>query len=168
MKVLLVNGSPHRNGCTAAALAEVASALRDEAVASDFFWIGTEPLGGCVACFQCRRKGKCVLDDKVNEFVELAAGFDGFVFGSPVYYAGMNGSMTSFMDRVMPLVPSCYWNMVHGNTPEEVRLDAEGLQIMRALGRNMAWLLKLIEAGRMAGIPLPRREEIRLTTNFIR
>ena len=81
MKVLLVNGSPHRNGCTAAALAEVASALRDEAVASDFFWIGTEPLGGCVACFQCRRKGKCVLDDKVNEFVELAAGFDGFVFG---------------------------------------------------------------------------------------
>lgn len=211
MKVLLVNGSPHRNGCTAAALAEVASALRDEGVASDFFWIGTEPLGGCVACFQCRRKGKCVLDDKVNEFVELAAGFDGFVFGSPVYYAGMNGSMTSFMDRVffsasalephpfrfkpgaavvsarragttsaldqmnkyflhqqMPLVPSCYWNMVHGNTPEEVRLDAEGLQIMRALGRNMAWLLKLIEAGRMAGIPLPRREEIRLTTNFIR
>ena len=66
MKVLLVNGSPHRNGCTAAALAEVASALRDEAVASDFFWIGTEPLGGCVACFQCRRKGKCVFDDKVK------------------------------------------------------------------------------------------------------
>ncbi|MBR2692991.1 MAG: flavodoxin family protein [Thermoguttaceae bacterium] len=211
MKVLLVNGSPRRNGCTAAALAEVAAALSGEEIASDFFWIGTEPIGGCVGCYQCRQKKRCVFDDKVNEFVELAAGFDGFVFGSPVYFAGMNGSMMSFMDRVffsasafdphpfrfkpaaavvsarragttsaldqmnkyflhqqMPLVPSRYWNMVHGNFPDEVRRDAEGLQIMRALGRNMAWLLKLIEAGEKAGIPLPRQEEVRLATNFIR
>ena len=211
MQVLLVNGSPHQNGCTAAALSEIASSLQNEGVASDFFWIGTKPIGGCVGCYQCRTKQRCVFDDKVNEFVELAARCDGFIFGSPVYFAGMNGSMMSFLDRVfcsamtldphpfrfkpaasivsarragttsaldqmnkyllyqqMPVVPSHYWAMVHGNSPEEVRLDAEGLQIMRVLGRNMAWLLKLKEAGAKAGVPLPRQDEIRKWTNFIR
>ncbi|MCE5263056.1 MAG: flavodoxin family protein, partial [Deltaproteobacteria bacterium] len=67
----------------------------------------------------------------------------------------------------MPVVSSQYWNMVHGNTPEEVLQDLEGLQIMRTLGRNMAWLLKSIAAGKQAGVPLPETEE-RLRTNFIR
>ncbi len=211
MKVLLVNGSPHQNGCTAAALAEVASALRGEGIASDFFWIGTEPIGGCLGCFKCRQIKKCAFGGKVNEFVELAAVCDGFIFGSPVYYAGVNGAMTSFMDRVffsaaeirphpfrfkpaaavvsarrggaasaldqmnkyflpqqMPIVSSCSWNMVHGNFPDEVQRDREGLQVMRTLGRNMAWLLKLKEAGEKAGISPPRQDEVRLVTNFIR
>ena len=132
---------------------------------------------------------------------------DGFVFGSPVYFASANGAMTAFMDRVfyaapremffmkpaaavasarragttvtldqlnkyfmitqMPIVSSQYWNMVHGNTPDEVRQDLEGLQIMRTLGKNMAYMLRCLEAGRAAGVPLPAREA-RVATNFIR
>ncbi|BCK01870.1 flavodoxin family protein [Anaerocolumna chitinilytica] len=67
----------------------------------------------------------------------------------------------------MPVVSSQYWNMVHGNTPEEVRQDLEGMQVMRNLGKNMAWLLKCIEAGKNTGVPLPQPEE-RVFTNFIR
>jgi multimeric flavodoxin WrbA len=67
----------------------------------------------------------------------------------------------------MPIVSSSYWNMVHGFTPEDVRQDLEGLQAMRTLGRNMAWLLKCKEAGIKAGIPLPEREKA-IRTNFIR
>lgn len=198
-------------GCTHTALSEVAAALREEGIDTDFYWIGNKPIGGCIGCFQCTKKLKCVFDDKVNEFTALAAGYDGFVFGSPVYYSGMNGSLMSFMDRVffsasaqvphpfrfkpaasivsarragttsaldqlnkyffhqqMPIATSRYWNMVHGNTPEEIRQDDEGLQTMRYLGRNMAWLLKLKEAGDKADIEFPRQEEHRISTNFIR
>lgn len=211
MKVLLVNGSPHRKGCTFTALSEVASALNEEGIETDFYWIGNKPIGGCIGCFQCVEKQKCVFNDNVNEFTAMAAGCDGFVFGSPVYFSGMNGSLMSFMDRVffsasaqdphpfrfkpaaavvsarragttsaldqmnkyffhqqMPIPTSRYWNMVHGNTPEEVRQDEEGLQVMRYLGRNLAWLLKLKEAGENAGINTPVQEKQRASTNFIR
>ncbi|MBR3743158.1 MAG: flavodoxin family protein, partial [Clostridia bacterium] len=73
-----------------------------------------------------------------------------------------------FLHGQLPVISSRYWNMVHGNTPEEVMQDEEGLQIMRQLGRNMAWFLKLKEAGREAGIPLPEQEEKRIATSFIR
>lgn len=211
MKVLLINGSPNKNGCTYTALSEIKNTLNEESIEADIYWIGKKAIGGCIACYQCAKKGKCVFDDKVNEFTALAQDYDGFIFGSPVYYAGMNGSLMSFMDRVffsasrqephpfrfkpaaaiasarragttstleqmnkyflhqqMPVVSSRYWNMVHGNTPEEVTRDEEGLQIMRVLARNMAWLLKLKEAGDRVGIPLPKQEEVRLATNFIR
>ena len=211
MKVLLVNGSPHQKGCTYTALFEVASALNTEGVETDFYWIGNKPIGGCIGCYQCAKKQKCVFDDIVNEFTALAADFDGFVFGSPVYFSGMNGNLMSFMDRVffstsaqkphpfrfkptaavvsarragttsaldqlnkyffhqqMPIATSRYWNMVHGNTPEEVLEDEEGLQIMRYLGRNMAWLLKLKEIGIRNGIDYPQQEDTRKSTNFIR
>lgn len=211
MKVLLVNGSPHRKGCAYAALAEVASALDAEGIGADFHWIGNKPMVGCIGCFRCQEKRECVFDDAVNEFTALAAGYDGFVFGSPVHYSGMNGSLKSFMDRAffsasmqdphpfrfkpaaavvsarragttsaldqmnkyflhqqMPIATSRYWNMVHGNAPEEVRQDEEGLQVMRILGRNMAWLLKLKEAGDEAGVEPPAQEETRIATNFIR
>ena len=211
MKVLLVNGSPHQKGCTFTALSEVAAALNAEGIETDFYWIGNKPIGGCIGCYQCTKKQKCVFDDKVNEFTALAADYDGFVFGSPVYFSGMNGNLMSFMDRgffsalaqdphpfrfkpaaavvsarragttsaldqmnkyffhqQMPIATSRYWNMVHGNSPEEVRQDEEGLQIMRYLGRNMAWMLKLMEAGKQAGVPHPEQEERRLATNFIR
>lgn len=211
MKALLINGSPRRQGCTYTALSEAASALNEEGIEADFYWIGNKPIGGCIGCFQCANKKQCVFDDKVNEFTKLATNYDGFIFGSPVYYSGMNGSLMSFMDRVffsataqephpfrfkpaaavvsarragttsaldqinkyffhqqMPIAASRYWNMVHGNTPEEVKQDEEGMQIMRYLGRNMAWLLRLKEAGEAAGVQTPKQEEKRIATNFIR
>lgn len=100
MKVLLVNGSPHEHGCTYTALEEVAGALRKGGVEAEIFWIGKQPLGGCIACNVCRRTGKCVFDDVVNTFAPLAAEADGFVFGSPVHYAGASGNMTGFLDRL--------------------------------------------------------------------
>lgn len=208
MKVMLVNGSPHKEGCTFTALSEVASVLNQNGVETEIFWIGNRPLSGCVACGACGRTGRCFMNDTVNEFLDKAKDFDGFVFGSPVHFAAMTGAMTSFMDRAffcarthqefggkpaaavtscrrsgstttldqlnkyfihggMPVVPSQYWPMVYGNTPEQVRQDAEGLQIMRTLGQNLTWLLCCIEAGRQMKIAYPEREA-RVSTNFIR
>jgi multimeric flavodoxin WrbA len=210
MKVLLVNGSPHKEGCTYTALTEVAQALNQEGITTEIFWLGSKALSGCLGCKTCAEKKMCVFDDKVNEFVDLAKNADGFVFGSPVHYAAASGAITSFLDRVfysdsqagrqsfylkpaaavvsarragttaaldqinkyfaiseMPVVSSRYWNMVHGATPEDVKQDLEGMQIMRVLGKNMAWFLKCKEAGSKAGVPLPQREE-KVFTNFIR
>ena len=100
MKVLLVNGSPNKNGCTYTALDEIKKTLAEEGIEADSFQLGKKPVGGCIACYQCVSKGKCVFDDAVNEFTELAKNYDEFIFGSPVYYSGMNGSLMSFMDRV--------------------------------------------------------------------
>ena len=100
MKVLLINGSPHSNGCTYTALEEIAQTLKNEGVSSEIFQIGTKPLAGCIACKVCAEKGQCVFNDKVNEFLAIAKNFDGFIFGSPVHYAAAGGAITSFMDRV--------------------------------------------------------------------
>lgn len=206
MKVILVNGSPHKNGCTYTALSEIAETLTNEGIKAEIFWVGNKPISGCIACKGCFKTGKCVIDDTVNEFIEKAKEADGFIFGSPVHYAGASGAITSFMDRAfyhkaglyqgkpaaaiascrrggasatfdqlnkyfticsMPVVSSQYWNMVHGNTPNEVKQDLEGLQTMRTLGRNMAWMLKCIEAGKKSGIHFPEHEE-KVATNFIR
>ncbi len=209
MKVLLVNGSPHREGCTYTALREVAKELNNEGIETEIFWIGIKPISGCIACHKCSEIGKCVFDDIVNEFAEKAKKADGFVFGTPVHYAAASGAMTSFMDRLfystfsnqdifrlklaatvvsarragttatfeqlnkyytmtqMPVISSRYWNMVHGSNPEEVKKDEEGMQIMRILGKNMAYYLKCIEAGKEKGIKPPILEEITFT-NFIR
>ena len=205
MKVLLVNGSYHEKGCTYTALAEVAKALNANGVETEIYWLGQNQISGCKGCWACKKVKKCVIDDGVNEFVAKAAEFDGFVFGSPVYYASAAGSLISFMDRVfysggkflaykpaaavvscrragasttfdvinkyftinnMPIVGSNYWNEIHGNTAEEAAQDAEGLQTMRMLGNNMAWLLKCIALGKEAGIA-PETEK-KIWTNFIR
>ena len=100
MKVLLVNGSPHKEGCTYTALCEVADTLNHENIETEIFWIGNRPIGGCIACLKCREKGACVFDDVVNHFREKAYGADGFVFGSPVHYGAASGNMTAFMDRL--------------------------------------------------------------------
>ena len=100
MKVLLVNGSPHKEGCTHAALSEVAKTLMEEGIEAEIFWIGNQPIGGCIACGGCGRTGKCVFDDVVNEFRAKALEADGFIFGSPVHYASASGNMTAFMDRL--------------------------------------------------------------------
>ena len=205
MKVLLVNGSYHEKGCTYTALAEVAKALNANGVETEIYWLGQNQVSGCKGCWACKKVKKCVIDDGVNEFVAKAAEFDGFVFGSPVYYASAAGALVSFMDRVfysggknlafkpaaavvscrragasttfdvinkyftinnMPIVGSNYWNEIHGNTAEEAAQDAEGLQTMRMLGNNMAWLLKCIALGKEAGLA-PETEK-KIWTNFIR
>lgn len=99
MKVLLVNGSPHENGCTHTALEEVAKTLQAEGVGTEIFQIGRKPLSGCIACRKCAELKRCVFSDRVNDFLDIAAGADGFVFGSPVHYAAAGGAITSFMDR---------------------------------------------------------------------
>ncbi len=99
MKVILVNGSSHKDGATASLLKEVATALNEEGIETEDYFIGNEPITDCIGCGGCRKEGKCVFSDKVNEFVEMAKGADGFVFGSPVYYAHPSGRLLSFMDR---------------------------------------------------------------------
>lgn len=211
MKVLLVNGSARKNGCTYTALTETAKALNSEGIDTEIFWIGNKPISGCMACYACKDTGTCSIDDVVNEFRKLASEADGFIFGTPVYFSSANGSMISFMDRLfytdlhgnagktfymkpaaavvsarragttatldqmnkyftitqMPVVSSRYWNMVHGQKPEDVLKDEEGLYTMRILGRNMAYILKCLEAGFKAGVPLPKAEPP-VATNFIR
>lgn len=206
MKVILVNGGPHKEGCTYTALKEVEKQLNKNDIETEIFWLGVKPVAGCIGCGSCKNTGKCFVDDKVNEFIEKAKEADGFVFGTPVHFASATGAITSFMDRVfyagkqifqnklgacvvscrrggatstfdqlnkyftinnMPIVSSQYWNMVHGNTPEEVVKDEEGMQTMRTLGNNMAWLLKCIEQGRKSGIEIPEKEQP-IRTNYIR
>ena len=100
MKVLLVNGSPHKEGCTYTALTEVAETLNEEDIDTEIFWIKTKPLTGCNACMKCIEKGRCTSKDRVNDFLDIAGDADGFIFGSPVHYAAASGAITSFMDRV--------------------------------------------------------------------
>lgn len=210
MKVLLINGSPNERGCTHAALSEVASALEQEGVSSEIFWISKGPVRGCIGCGGCARSGRhrCVFgDDPVNAALDKMEGCQGLVIGSPVHYASAGGSITSFMDRMfyaggaqmrgkvgaavvsarragttaaldqlhkyfyisgMPIAPSQYWPMVHGTTPEQVRQDEEGLQIMRTLGRSMAYMIKAFAVAREHGVLPPEPEAERKRTNFIR
>ena len=206
MKVMLINGSPHEKGCTYTSLNEVAKVLEENGIKAEIHWIGKGDIVGCRACASCRKIGRCVIDDDVNAVGARVDEFDGFVFGSPVYYAGPAGQLCSWMDRFFysyggkmqlkvganvvnarrggntatferlnqyllmnhMIVPgSRYWNMTHGTKPEEVEKDIEGMQTVRELGRNIAWILRCVEAGKKAGVPIPEREE-RQMTNFIR
>ncbi|MBO8424223.1 MAG: flavodoxin family protein [Firmicutes bacterium] len=99
MKVLLVNGSSRENGCTDRALKEVAKALNAEGIETEFFFIGSAPIADCIGCGSCRVKGKCIFDDVAVRLAEKAADFDGFVFGSPVYYAHPSARLLAVMDR---------------------------------------------------------------------
>jgi multimeric flavodoxin WrbA len=204
MKVLLVNGSPNAEGCTYTALKEVAGQLDKNEIETEIFHIGKKAVQGCIACGKCSELGRCVFkDDLYNELLELVKKADGIVVGSPVYYAGPNGSLCAILDRIfysagahltnkpsaaivscrrggasstfdrlnkyftinqMPVVTSQYWNSVHGFTPEDVKKDLEGLQTMRTLGNNMAWMLKTISDSKYS---LPKREEW-TPTHFIR
>lgn len=207
MKVLLINGSPNQKGCTYTALEEISKTLLADGIETEIIYLGNGVLRDCIGCQACKKTQKCVFDDDmVNEFIEKAKHADGFIFGSPVYYAHPSGRLISFMDRVfyaggsafafkpaaaivsarragttasldvimkhftinkMPVVPSMYWNMVHGNTPEQVLEDKEGLQTMRILGKNMSWMLKCFELGKVNGVLPPELEE-KIRTNYIR
>lgn len=99
MKVLLVNGSPRKHGCTNLALNTVAAALQAEGIETEMLWLGNGPVQDCIACGKCGETGECVFCDAAAELVEKAKEADGFVFGSPVYYAHPNGRLLSAMDR---------------------------------------------------------------------
>ena len=207
MKVLLFNGSPRSNGCTFTALTEIAGILTTHGIETEILQIGNKPIQDCIGCNGCSGKGKCVFAvDCVNVWIEKAKASDGFIFGTPVYYAHPSGRILSAMDRMfyaggnafkhkpaaviasarragttvtldtiakylgisqMPVISSTYWNMVHGKTPEEVKQDLEGMQTMRNLGENMAWILLCIEAGKKSGITAPPTNKS-VWTNFIR
>jgi len=100
MKVILVNGSPHKNGSTMAALKEVEKTLNIEGIKTEIFQIGIDPIASCRGCGACQKLKKCVIDDKVNIFIEKAKSTDGFIFGSPVHYAAPYGNLISFLNRV--------------------------------------------------------------------
>ena len=204
MKVLMLNGSSKPNGNTYTALQEIGQQLTQEGIEYEIFQMGAEPVRDCIGWGS--EKGCVFQDDKVNEFIAKAKEADGFVFGTPVYYAHPSGRIQSFLDRVfysssrafafkpgacvavarrggtsasfdvlnkyfgisqMPVVGSTYWNSVHGRTPGEASQDAEGLQTMRNLAKNMAWMLKCFALGRKNGVSLPDTET-GIRTNFIR
>ena len=201
----MLNGSAKANGNTYRSLLEVGKQLEKEGIEYEIFQIGGEPVRDCLGCGQCSEKGCVFDDDKVNEFTAKAKEADGFVFGTPVYYAHPSGRIMAFLDRAFyssgasfafkpgasvavarrggttasfdamnkyfgicqMVVGSTYWNQVHGAVPGEAEEDAEGLQTMRNLARNMAWMLKCFEAGKAAGVALPQTERD-YKTNFIR
>lgn len=205
MKILLINGSPKKEGNTYIALHEVQKTLEAEGIETELIHVGHKAICGCIACNRCVELGKCVVDDMVNEVAPKFKEADGIVVGSPVYYGSPNGTLLSFLDRLfystpfdksmkvgaaiavarrggttatfdvlnkyftisnMPIVPSQYWNNVHGRVPGEALQDGEGLQTMRQLARNMAFLVKSIQLGKEKfGLPL---HEERIATHFIR
>ncbi len=207
MKVLLINGSAHKEGNTFLALKEIAGQLVKQGINSEIVQIGVQPVRGCIACYQCKQKTleRCVFDDDLcNRVNEKMAECDALVVGSPVYYGQPNGSVLSLMQRMfysagalykgkpaaavavcrrggataafqtmnmpfqmmnMPVVTSQYWNIVYGRDAGEAALDSEGMQTMRTLADNMAWLLKNIHGEN--ALPLPEREAPQ-PMNFIR
>ena len=205
MKVLLLNGSPHKSGTTAAALAEVAKTLNAEGIETEIVQVGNLKLNGCLGCYACSKLKKCVIDDEVNLIAAKFEEADGLIVGSPVHYAAPAGTLLCLLDRLfyssrfekrnkigaavvcarrggctaafdvlnkyftisgMPVVTSTYWNQVHGGNAEEAQLDEEGMQTMRVLARNAAFLMKSIALGEEKyGLP---ETEKRARTNFIR
>lgn len=207
MKVLLVNGSPRREGNTFTALTEVAKTLGEQGIETEIVHIGNRPVRGCIGCGKCRtdNPGRCVFDDDVcNTISAKMAEADGFVFGSPVFYGQPNGALLAVVQRLlfsngqqmrfkpvanvavcrrggataafqtmnmafemmnMPIVTSQYWNIAYGRNPGEAADDAEGMQTMRTLARNMAWLLSKLHAEGEDGRP---ELEAWTPTSFIR
>ena len=141
MKVLLVNGSPHKNGSTDRALQEVAKTLEAGGVETEIFWIGTAPIGGCIGCGGCGKKGECVFGGPVVEFVRKAKTADGFVFGSPVHYAAASGNMTSFLDRAFYSADADVFRFkpagfgIHRRHPHHLRVIFA--QTLRAVDRDL-------------------------------
>ena len=204
-KVIVLSGSPHKEGTTYRALTELCHTLEAEGIEAELIQVGHLAVKGCSGCYACGKLKKCVHDDIVNEIAEKFKEADGLVIGSPVYYASPNGAFLALLDRLfyssrfdksmkvgasvvaarrggltasfdvlnkyftiseMPIVPSRYWNQIHGNSAEDAEQDLEGLQTMRALGRNMAFLIKCIRLGKEQLPPIEKEKKI--YTNFVR
>ena len=187
MKVLILNGSPRRNGNTSIALREMEIVFAEEGVETEIVQLGNKAIRGCIACGSCHKNGKCVFDDVVNELAPKFEAADGLVAATPVYYASANATLIACLDRLffstgfdkrmkvgasvavarrggcsatfdelnkyfticgMPVASSQYWNSVHGREPGQALEDAEGLQTMRTLARNMTFLMKSIALGK--------------------
>ena len=205
LKVLLLNGSPRKDGNIALALGEMEKVFAGLGVEYETIHLGREDIRGCIACESCRRTHRCVVNDIVNEIAVKFEAADGLVIGSPVYYGSANGTLMSALQRLfysthfdkslkvgasvvsarrsgctatfdelnkfftlsnMPVATSQYWNNIYGWEPGEGRVDAEGMQVMRVLARNMVFLMKSIALGKeQVGLP---EEENRVWTNFTR
>ena len=205
MKVLIINGSPRKDGNTSIAVNELVKTFQAEGVGAEVCQVGNKDIRGCVACGGCFQKGKCVFNDIVNELAPKFEEADGLIVASPVYYASANATLVACLDRLfysthfdktmkvgasvavarrggcsatfdelnkfftisgMPVASSQYWNSVHGREKGEAEQDAEGLQTMRTLARNMSFLMKAIVLGKEKyGLP---EKEARQPTHFIR
>ncbi len=204
-KVLIINGSPRMGGNTSIALNEMVKVFEAEGVEAEVVQIGNKDIRGCIACASCKKNGKCVFDDAVNELAPKFEEADGLVVASPVYFASANATLIACLDRLffstgfdktmkvgasvvaarrgglsatfdelnkyftisgMPVASSQYWNGVHGREKGQAEQDAEGLQTMRTLARNMTFLMKSIALGKEK-YGLPEKEEWQ-PTNFIR
>lgn len=205
MKVLMINGSPRREGNTGVALAEMEKVFSCEGIETEILQVGNRSIRGCIACGVCKDRGRCVFDDIVNEAAPKFEEAEGLVVASPVYYASANATLIAFLDRLfystgfdktmkvgasvvaarrgglsstfdelnkyftitgMPVASSQYWNSIHGRLEGEAVQDAEGLQTMRTLARNMAFLMKSIALGKEK-YGLPEKEEP-VSTHFVR
>ncbi len=205
MKVLLINGSPHVDGVIALALKELSDTLNRCDIETEIIHVGNKNIRGCIACRSCKKTGKCVFDDCVNEIAFKLKDADGLVVGAPVYYGSANSTVVSLLTRLfysinydlsmkvgasivsarrsgctatfdeinkfftisgMPIVSSTYWNNIHGNNKEDGMQDLEGLQVMRNLGKNMAFLIKSIALGKEKYGEVELENNVR--TNFIR
>ena len=205
MKVLLINGSPHVDGVIALALKELSDTLNRCDIETEIIHVGNKNIRGCIACRSCKKTGKCVFDDCVNEIAFNLKDADGLVVGAPVYYGSANSTVVSLLKRLfysinydlsmkvgasvvsarrsgctatfdelnkfftisgMPIVSSTYWNNIHGNNKEDGMQDLEGLQVMRNLGKNMAFLIKSIALGKEKYGEVELENNVR--TNFIR
>lgn len=204
MKVLIINGSPRRDGNTTVSLDEMVKIFEADGIETETVQIGSMDVRGCIACGSCGKTGKCVFDDVVNELAPKLEEADGLVIASPVYYASANATLIACLDRLfysthfdktmkvgasvvvcrrggasatfdelnkyftisnMPVASSQYWNSAHGREPGQAEEDAEGLQTMRVLARNMAFLMKGIAlAKEKYGLP---EKEAWQPTNFI-
>ena len=205
MKVLIINGSPRKDGNTAIAIREMEQVFQQKGVEVETVQIGNQDVRGCIACGSCAKNGKCVFNDVVNELAPKFEEADGLVVASPVYYASANATLIACLDRLfystpfdktmkvgasvvcarrggcsatfdelnkyytisnMPIASSQYWNSIHGRVQGEAEMDEEGRQTMRALARNMTFLMKSIALGKEAyGYP---EKEPRVATHFIR
>ena len=183
-KVIILNGSPKANGNTATALHEVEHILQQEGIETEWIHVGHLQIHGCIACNRCWTTGICAFGDIVNEISAKMREADGLLIGSPVYFASPNGTLLSLLDRLfysntmdvlnkyflktnMPVVPSQYWSIAHGTTPGEVTQDEEGMQTMRQLGLNMAFLIKSIRLG-LQQFGSPKIQEELTETHYIR
>lgn len=193
MKVLLFNGSRREKGCTYTALSLIAKELEKAGIDTEIIYIGLNAVNGKLDALvkECAAKMKeadgLVIGSpvyyasptgEIQVFLDRFAGAAGADLrhkpAAAVASARRAGTSATLdvlykylMYNEMPVVTSNYWNMVHGNPPEEVLQDREGVQIMETLGKNMAWLLKCLEAGKKAGVEEPAKP-VKVMTNFIR
>ncbi|MFA5904601.1 MAG: flavodoxin family protein [Desulfobacula sp.] len=211
MKVVGFNGSAREKGNTACSLNTIFAELEKAGIETEMILVGKEKIQGCIACHGCvknQNEACSIKDDPVNEWIQKIKEADGILLGSPVHFAGVAGTMKSFLDRAffvssvngglfrhkvgaavsavrrsggistvetlnhyinyseMIMPSSNYWNVAHGLTPGEMEQDGEGKQIMELLGKNMAWIMKVIRYGKEQ---FPAPEPVaKIMTSFIR